>query len=53
MTDRAKELWEDFQRYLKEAAEKWLDSLDDSPQSHAYTAIFAIIVYQAVKWWVG
>ena len=52
MNDRAKELWEDFQRYLREAPAEWWDSVDDSPPSHVYTAIFAVVLFQVIKWWV-
>ena len=53
MSERAKELWADFQRYLKEAGMEWWDSVDDSPPSHVYTAILTIILWQIVKWAVN
>ena len=53
MSDRAKELWEDFQRYLREALTEWWDSVDDSLPSHVYTAILTIILWQIVKWAVN
>ena len=53
MNDRAKELLEDFQRYLREALTEWWDSVDDSPPSHVYTAILTIILWQIVKWVVN
>ena len=53
MSERAKELLADFLRYLREAGAEWWDSVDDSPPSHVYTAIFAIVLFQILKWWVG
>ena len=53
MSERAKELWADFLRYLREAGAEWWDSVDDSPPSHVYTALFAVVLFQALKWWVG
>lgn len=50
MSERYKELWEDFRRYLKEAAREWWDSVDDSPPSHVYTALFAVVLFQLLKW---
>lgn len=53
MSERAKELLADFLRYLREAGAEWWDSVDDSPPSHVYTAIFAVVLFQLLKWWVG
>lgn len=53
MNARAKELLEDFRRYLREALTEWWDSVDDSPPSHVYTALFATVLFQVIKWWVG
>ena len=53
MSERAKELWEDFTRYTREAGREWWDSVDDSPPSHVYTALFAIVLFQILKWLVG
>ena len=50
MSERAKELWEDFLRYTREAGREWWDNFDDSPPSHVYTAILTIILWQIVKW---
>ena len=50
MSERAKELLEDFRRYLREALTEWWGSVDDSPPSHVYTAILTIILWQIVKW---
>ena len=53
MNARAKELWDDFCRYLREALTEWWDSVDDSPPSHVYSGIAAIVLFQLLKWWVG
>ena len=50
MSERAKELADQFVRYLGEAAAEWADSFRDSPPSHAYTALFGIAGYQIIRW---
>ena len=52
MSERAKELWADFLRYLREAAEEWIGNFEDSPPSHAYTALIAVLVVTALRWFL-
>ena len=50
MSERAKELLADFQRYMKEAASEWIESVEDSPPSHVYSALIGILIIKAVGW---
>lgn len=50
MSERAKELWADFLRYLREAAIEWWGSFDDSPPSHIYSALFGALVAKVIGW---
>lgn len=50
MSERATELLTDFKRYLKEAVEEWLNSVEDSPPSHVYSALIGILIIKAVGW---
>lgn len=50
MSERAKELLADFQRYMKEAGTEWVESIDDSPPSHVYTAIFSAVLFKVLGW---
>lgn len=50
MNERATELLADFKRYLKEAASEWVESVDDSPPSHVYTAIFSAVLFKLLGW---
>lgn len=50
MNDRAKELWSDFLRYLKEAALEWWDNVEDSPPSHAYTLLLGALIAKILGW---
>ena len=50
MNERATELLADFKRYLKEAGAEWLNSVEDSPPSHVYSAIFGVAIVKVLGW---
>ena len=50
MSERAKELWADFLRYLREAWLEWVDNFEDSPPSHAYSALFGALIATLLRW---
>lgn len=48
MSERAKELWDQFLRYTREAYREWADSVEDSPPSHVYSAILGALIVKAL-----
>lgn len=52
MNDRLAEFVEQANRYLRETAEEWADSVDDSPPSHVYSAILGALIVKFLSWLV-
>lgn len=50
MSERAKELGEQFLRYLKEAGAEWGESFRDSPEAHCYSLAAGALIAQVIGW---